>query len=347
MTQLNSETALQSRASYSAQNVAPEQVLVAVPALNEAGAIEACLHSLIGDDPWMCNVQVIVADGGSRDSTRDIVSALKTRYPKLDLIDNPDRLQSAGINRVVAETAQDSHVFLVRCDAHAIYPPNYVLDVVNAMAARPEAASLATPMDARGQGCFQRAAAWVVDTPLGSGGSAHRGGQKSHWVDHGHHAGFRLDWFRRIDGYDETFSHNEDAEYDHRLGLAGGKVWLEAGIRLDYTMRPSLKALARQYLNYGRGRARNVVKHKMRPRLRQLIPVINFAILVAALLLSVVWPWALIAPLGYAAILGVVSIIAIRRIGICGLWAGPALAAMHNAWGLGFLQSILKQGLSR
>lgn len=325
----------------------PGAVLVAVPALNEANAIEACLDSLIGDDPWMRQVQVVVADGGSRDSTRDIVGKLQTRYPNLSLIDNPGRLQSAGINRVVDQAATDAHQILVRCDAHALYPPHYVQDVATALASRPEAASLATPMDAKGQGCFQRAAAWVVDTPLGSGGSAHRGGQKSHWVDHGHHAGFRLDWYKRIGGYDESFSHNEDAEYDHRLGLAGGRVWLEADIRLDYTMRPSLRALARQYLNYGRGRARNVAKHRMRPRPRQLIPVINFAGLVLALLLSLVWPWALIAPLGYLAVLALVSALAVRRIGPCGLWAGPALAAMHNAWGLGFLHGFVTQGLAR
>ncbi|WP_245848230.1 glycosyltransferase family 2 protein [Actibacterium ureilyticum] len=327
--------------------IAPEQVLVAVPALNEAGAIEACLQSLIGDDPWMGQVRVVVADGGSHDATRQIVTDLRARYPNLMLIDNPLRLQSAGINRVVDSASTPAHQILVRCDAHALYPPGYVQNVANALIARPDAASLATPMDARGAGCFQRAAAWVVDTPLGSGGSAHRGGQKSHWVDHGHHAGFRLDWYRRIGGYDESFSHNEDAEYDHRLGLAGGRVWLESDIRLDYTMRPTLRALARQYLNYGRGRARNVAKHRMRPRLRQLIPAINFAVLALAIPLALVWPWALVAPLGYIAVLALVSGLAVRRIGPCGLWAGPALAAMHNAWGFGFLQTMLKQMVTR
>ena len=32
---------------------------------------------------------------------------------------------------------------------------------------------------------------------------------------------------------------------------------------------------------------------------------------------------------------------AIRHRSLCGLWAGPALAAMHLPWGAGFLSGLL------
>ena len=143
-------------------------------------------------------------------------------------------------------------------------------------------------MDSRGEGCFQKAAAWIVDTPLGSGGSAHRGGRASGPVDHGHHAAMDLDWFRRVGGYDAGFSHNEDAELDHRLRRAGGHIWLAAELRLDYWMRPSPARLARQYWNYGRGRARTVCKHGMRPRLRQIAPAVNLALIALGAALAVI-----------------------------------------------------------
>lgn len=316
----------------------PGQVLVAVPTLNEAAHIEACLISLIADDDFMADVHVVVADGGSRDATIVLVDGLKQRFPNLRRIDNPRRLQSAAINTVVATKAGPDHKILVRCDAHAVYPPGYVRAVAESLASRPYAASLATPMDATGATCFQKAAAWIVDTPLGSGGSAHRGGRRSGWVDHGHHAGFRLDWFRKIGGYDETFSHNEDAEYDHRLGLAGGRVWLDADIRLDYSMRATPVALWRQYWNYGRGRARTVMKHRMRPRLRQMIPVINLFGLCFGLLLSPLLPATMFWPAAYVAALLLVSLAGAAKLrSVCGLWAGPVLGIMHNAWGAGFL----------
>lgn len=328
-------------ASLTERNVESAHVVVVVPTLNEAENIHDCLHSILSD-PWMKDVPVVVADGGSTDKTQEIVTALKTEFPNLSILGNPKRLQSAAINAVALQcTGPDTQV-LVRCDAHATYPAGYVRMVTEGLLARPDAASLVTPMDATGTGCFQVAAAWVVDTPLGSGGAAHRGGRKSGWVDHGHHAGFRLDWFRRIGGYDESFSHNEDAEFDTRLTAAGGKIWLDADIRLDYRMRRNPRALARQYWNYGRGRARTVAKHRVQPRVRQLLPVANIFALGVALLLSPLIPALVLLPLVYCGVLALVSVVAVVKMrSLCGAWAGIALAAMHNAWGAGFVWHTL------
>lgn len=321
--------------------MAPEHaVIVAIPTLNEATYIESCLSSLM-DDPFCDGVLFAVADGGSTDGTQPIVQKIAQQRSNLILVDNPEVLQSAGINRVVESLAGSGHRFLVRCDAHAVYPEGFVRRVVEALETRSDAASVVGVLDARGQGCFQRAAAWVVDTPLGSGGSAHRGGTRSCWVDHGHHAGFRLDWFRRIGGYDPTFSHNEDAEYDERLKQAGGRVWLDGTLRTDYVMRPTPYALWRQYWRYGKGRARTVRKHALRPRVRQIIPALALLVHVVALLLALIWPPALVVPVLYIAVLAAVSGVAVFRMrSTCGLWAGVALFIIHNAWGAGFLRGM-------
>lgn len=322
--------------------ITPDMVLVAVPALNEEAAIEDCLRSLIVGDPFMKEVQIVVADGGSTDKTRKIIEDLRRDFPNVSVLDNPARLQSAGINAVVEQRAEPTHQYLVRCDAHAHYPRGYVRKVVESLATRGKAASVAVPMDSVGYGTFSKAGAWIVDTKLGSGGSAHRGGKGSGWVDHGHHAGFRLDWFRKIGGYDPTFSHNEDAEFDHRIGLAGGRVWLDADIRLEYHMRPTVQKLAKQYWTYGQGRARTILKHKMKPRMRQMIPVAHVALTFVACILGLVWPVMWLYPALYLAVLAAVSAMGVKRIGWpSGLWAGPALGAMHLAWGAGFLRQVL------
>lgn len=333
------------RAKGSDMQVDPQKVLVGVPALDEEDAIAPCLRSLLeGED--MRDVSIVVADGGSRDRTREIVRELAREWPNLRLIDNPGRLQSAAMNRIAELEAAPAHEILVRCDAHAIYPPGYVARVVRALEAR-DAASVVVPMDAYGETCFARAAAWVVDTPLGNGGSAHRGGGRSGFVDHGHHAGMRLSWFRKVGGYDPKFSHNEDAELDHRLTSAGGRIWLESEARLAYRMRDTMPALARQYWRYGQGRARTVMKHRMRPRLRQLLPVWNLVFLVACFALAPVFPAALAGPSAYALVLvatGLVAAVSMRA--PCGLLAGVALAAMHLPWGAGFLTGILRGALA-
>lgn len=324
-----------------------DSILAVIPTLNEEAHVEACLRSIIGDDPEMARVRIIVVDGGSSDRTRAIVQGLAAEFPNVRLIDNPARLQSAAINRAVREEAGPGHRILVRCDAHSHYPPGFVLAVARTLVAR-DVASVVVPMDAVGTTGFGRAAAWIVDTPLGSGGAAHRGGLRSRFVDHGHHAGFALDWFRRIGGYDPGFSHNEDAEYDHRLALAGGRVWLDADIRVVYTMRPTFARLARQYYLYGRGRARTLVKHGVRPKLRQILPALVCILLLASLVLAPVAPVLLLLPAGYLALLVAAGIwMALRHRTPAGLLAGAALGAMHLCWGAGFLKQITEEAFRR
>ena len=327
---------------------APHHILVVIPALNEANHIADCIKSLTLNDSFAGATTIVVADGGSTDGTQNIVEELAQHHSDLHLLHNPQKLQSAGINTAVDEMARPNHRIIVRCDAHATYPAGYIADIVKTFEKQPDAASVVTVMDAVGTNCFQRAAAWIIDTPLGPGGSAHRGGTASFWVDHGHHAGFRLDWFAKISGYDPLFSHNEDAEFDHRLGLAGGRIWLESSIRLDYHMRPTPTALARQYWAYGRGRARTVLKHRMRPRIRQMIPVLNISAITICAVLMTINPLFGILPLLYFSMLGAVSIAcAIKMKSACGLWAGVVVGIVHNAWAIGFIAQILSVKITR
>lgn len=321
--------------------ITAEQVIVAIPTLNEKAHIERCLRSLIDGEAFCAEVQFVVVDGGSTDRTREIVAELSAHYNNIELIHNPDKLQSAGINRVASECGRREHEILVRCDAHAAYPPGYIRRVVAAFETLPDAASVTGVLDARGNNCFQKAAAWAVDTRLGSGGSGHRGGSVSKWVDHGHHAGFRLSWFQQLGGYDPTFSHNEDAEYDMRLTQAGGRVWLDHNLRVDYVMRPSWRKLFLQYWRYGKGRARTCLKHNIRPGARQVIPTAALILQIVSLIVGLVQPWALVVPALYLSALLAVSLAATAQLrSLCGLWAGAALFAIHNAWAGGFLYGL-------
>ncbi len=322
----------------------PERVLAIIPALNEARYIEACIRSLMTGEPALREISLVVADGGSTDDTVAIVEGLRGEFPNLLVLRNPKRLQSAAINLAAQNCATADTRYLLRCDAHSIYPPNFILDVVRSLQ-RTGAASVVVPMDAVGQTCFQKGNAWIVDTPLGSGGSRHRGGKASGFVEHGHHAGFDLNWFNEIGGYDETFSHNEDAEYDVRLAKAGGRVFLDAAIRIRYIPRGSIGRLARQYYNYGKGRARNMRKHGTRLKLRQAIPLFALLGSVFGLLAAPFFPPALLLPGGYATILILASAFMIVTKGsICGIFSGIASGIMHLSWALGYLKATLWRG---
>ena len=157
------------------------------------------------------------------------------------------------------------------------------------------------------------------------------------------HAGFDLQAFLQVGGYDETFSHNEDAEFDTRLRKADGKIFLDADIRLVYLPRATIGSLARQYFNYGKGRARTLMKHGERPKLRQLIPPATLVACVTGLVIAPLIPAGLILPGGYLVALALASIaIAVKHKSLCGLMAGAASATMHMSWSVGFFRQMLK-----
>jgi succinoglycan biosynthesis protein ExoA len=321
-------------------------ISIVIPTLNEAGYIEACLSSLV--EQWPAGAcEIMVMDGGSTDGTVALVEAFAARYPAphfplIRALPNPRRIQSAAVN-LATRLASPRATILIRADAHAQYPAGFVRRCVGDLL-RTGATSVVVPMRNQahpGQG-VQRAIAWAQSSKLGNGGSAHRAKPSSGFVDHGHHAAFDRAFFLSIGGYDESFTHNEDAELDHRAQLAGGRVWMCADEPVTYFPRKDLASLARQYFRHGAGRARTLLKHRLRPRPRQLAPVMALGLCVGGLVAAPFAPMlALLSLLYPVACLVWGAVQAVRQGDSWLLAAGPALLTMHLGWASGFLRTVL------
>jgi succinoglycan biosynthesis protein ExoA len=310
-----------------------DRALIVIPCLNEAPVIASVIGAILEDD-GLIDPLVLVADGGSTDGSQDIVSFIAARDPRVRLVQNPKRLQSAGVN-LAARTLAGDRTWMIRVDAHAEYPRNYASTLI-AEAKRTGATSVVVSMETVGQSPFQRAAAVAQNSRLGTGGSAHRSQGAQGWVDHGHHALFRLDAFGAVGGYDETFSHNEDAELDLRLAKQGARIWLTDQARIVYHPRKDARALWKQYFSYGKGRARTVLKHYQPLKVRQALPLAVApavgSLMFAPFYLPFAIPalvWALTA-LGYGAYLGW------RRNDRAAMMSGVAAMIMHLGWSAGF-----------
>ena len=323
-------------------SLARKDLLIVVPCLNEEQHLPDLLAQLRADSP---GALIVVADGESHDRSRAIVMEFAADDPEIVLLDNPDRIQSAGINRSVAAHGA-GRKWLLRIDAHCDYPPGYAAGLL-AAAREHNATSVVVPMVSRGLGCFQRAAAAAQNSVLGTGGSPHRQAAGGHlgqgkFVDHGHHALMRLDLFSGVGGYREDMGHNEDAELDLRLAAAGARIWLEPGQAITYYPRADAAGLWRQYLGYGTGRARTLMLHRRRPKLRQIAPLA----VPGAVVLAVFAPLApvLAVPLlSYVLLtLGGGLVVGRRTGGGCALLCGVPAMIAHLAWGLGFLRGLAR-----
>ncbi|MDB5476797.1 MAG: succinoglycan biosynthesis protein [Phenylobacterium sp.] len=309
------------------------RALIVIPCLNEARLIAQVIGRILEDD-GLVDPLVLVADGGSTDGCREIVAEIAACDPRVRLISNPRRLQAAGVN-LAARTLDEGRPWLVRIDAHADYPANYVSTLIEE-ARRTGAHSVVVAMDTRGEDAFQRAVAAAQNSRLGAGGAAHRVAARAGWVDHGHHALFNREAFQAIGGYDESFSHNEDAELDLRLTQEGAKIWLTDRTRIVYHPRNTARALWKQYVSYGKGRARTVLKHYTPLKIRQALPLGVAPAVFGALAAPWFWPLAIPVLVWAATALGYGLALGVKHRDRAVLLSGPAAMIMHLGWSLGF-----------
>lgn len=320
-----------------------ELISIIIPTLNEEDYIAKAIDELsLSDDDY----EILVVDGLSTDRTKEIVLEIALMNPKVRYIENPRRIQAAAIN-IGAHEAHPLAKAFVQADAHCGYPRDFSRKIVNVMREN-QATSAVVPMLTVGEETpFQTAVALAQNSKLGNGGSAHRAsGTKSGFVDHGHHAAFDRAFFLKNGGYDENFPINHDGEYDVRTAKAGAKVWMAADCSIRYFPRKTVKALAKQYFRYGLGRANTIFKHKARPKLRQLAPVVITAGVFGGAVLGQ-WDGRFnLLPLGYGALIAAYSWKLTRASSPSSETAATsfhasrvslAFATMHLAWGAGFL----------
>jgi succinoglycan biosynthesis protein ExoA len=312
-------------------------VLIVIPSLNEEAHIESVIAALQADR-HCSEALIVVSDGGSSDRTIAIVERIGSTDPRVRVLTTVERLSTgASVNRAV-ECFGHGRIWLVRVDAHAGYPKDYASRLL-AKAVETGASSVVTPMFTRGHTCFQRAAAAAQNSFLGTGGSAHRLPNRGGWVEHGHHALFNLEWFRKLGGYESRFG--EDPEFDRRLIVGGGRIWLADDLVITYFPRNNTVGLLCQYIKHGRGRAHAFIRHGGRKRIRHFILPSIAPTVALGFLAPLYWP--LVVP-ALAWVFGCFSygvVLGIRRKDICAAASGYAAIVMQLAWSLGHWREII------
>jgi succinoglycan biosynthesis protein ExoA len=325
-------------------------VSVIVPTYQEEPYLRRCVESLLATPYPRDRFELLIVDGGSSDRTVEIAEALALERGNIRVLHNPKRRQAAALNLGFSRSSPDSAI-IIRADAHATYSPDFIGRCVAALERSGADMVVFAALAAADARCFQVAVAAAQNTPLGVGDSWYRVGRRSRFVDHGFHGCFRRSILEKSGVYDETFSHNEDAELSFRIAQAGGRIYLERSLEVAYYPRPTLRALALQYFRYGRGRAQNILKHRTPPVLRQALPmllVLGEAAIAVALAVGIDRRLAavLVALVGaYAAImLTAGGWFALRRGRACLLFLPAVLATMHHAWGAGALAHFMAAG---
>jgi len=301
-------------------------VSIILPVLNEDAQLERCLRA-VAEQSYPSIIEVVVADGGSTDGTRAVVS----KFAKVRVVDNPRRIRPAGLNTAIAAASGD---IIVRVDARTALAFDYVERCVSDLE-RSGAAIVGGQMRYEADDARQRGIVAAMTSRLGAGPAAfRREGGEPRYVDTVYLGAFRASTIREIGGYDEWSGGNEDAELAWRAQRFGG-VYLDPSIMSYYLGRDGLGSLARQFYRYGHNRARTIRKHPGSLSWRQLA--------VPALFVGIASPWRRQVLAAYAAIVFGRGALEITRDPPTVPTLLAAFPTMHAAWGLGFVRGIVKK----
>lgn len=313
-------------------------VTIAVPCLDEEAHIERFLRGVIEQDYPADRLEIVVADGGSTDGTRARVQRLAAEFPRISLIDNPGRLQAAGMNEVIKRSRGD---VIVRMDVHAEYARDYVSKSVEVLE-RTGADNVGGAARTQSTSPFQRAVCAALESPLGVGGSKYRSWDNEGFVETVFNGAFRREVFERVGLYDPAAITNEDAELNQRIHQFGGRVYLSREIVVYYFPRDQPRRLAVQYFKYGRGRARTLLKHRRLLSIRPLVPFFMVVTGIALAATSMLHPLTPIALGAYATLAAAEAVRVGRKLGARGVatvWA--IFPILHVSHGLGVAAGLL------
>jgi glycosyltransferase involved in cell wall biosynthesis len=320
-------------------NDSTPQVSVVMPCYNEEKFIKKSIESLI-DDYFHKNCELIVVDGMSSDGTRGIVQSFIKQGLRARLLENKEKIQSYGLNLGISEAKGE---IIARADTHCLYPKKYIKKCVELLKTT-KSSNVGGVMYPQGTSTDQKAISLALKHPVGVGDAKWHLGNFYGYVDTVYLGTFWKKLFDEIGLYDINCRTSEDAELNLRILKAGKKVYLDSSIKVIYFPRESLKKLALQYFNYGRGRCYTTLKHRKITSLRQLGPVGLVVGLFLSIILGFSWRLFLLFPLFYLFTLLLIALLSWPNEKIPlkqRLLTGLAWAIMHIAWGTGFLSGLI------
>lgn len=152
---------------------------------------------------------------------------------------------------------------------------------------------------------------------------------------------FRRAALEQQGGYNEEFVRAQDWELNFRIREAGGLIWFSPELKVSYRPRPSVRALAKQYKDYGRWRHVVARYHEGSINLRYLAPPTAVCAIAAGIVVgAALTPLGFVIPGAYLAAIVAGSLPAGKGLPAKARLQIPvALATMHMSWGFGFLTS--------
>lgn len=312
-----------------------------MPVLDEERHLRDAVRHIL-EQEYDGEMEVVIALGPSTDRTDEIAAELvretaSGRRARVHTVPNPTGRTPAALNAAIKASR---HPIVVRVDGHGMLSPDYIATAVRLLE-ETGAQNVGGIMHAEGENAWEDAVAAAMTSKIGVGDAAFHTGGRAGPAETVYLGVFRREALEQQDGYNVEFVRAQDWELNFRIRAAGGLIWFSPELRVRYRPRPSVKALAKQYKDYGRWRRVVTRYHAGSVNLRYLAPPAAVCAIAAGLVAgATLTPLGFVIPAGYLAAITAGSVPAGRGLPLKARLRIPvALATMHMSWGLGFLTS--------
>ena len=176
-------------------------ISVILPVLNEQSHVKNAVLSILAQD-YKGPIEVILAMGPSKDKTLEIAEGIAASDSRVVLVNNPTGKTASGLNLALA---QSTNPVVVRVDAHAEIPSNYlslVVEVLNETGA----VNVGGVMAAVGTTAFEKSVAGAMRSAFGVGASRFHTGGEAGAVDTVYLGAFRREALIAIGGPQSTLA---------------------------------------------------------------------------------------------------------------------------------------------
>jgi succinoglycan biosynthesis protein ExoA len=311
------------------------RVCAVVPTLNERTHIARCIDSLLAQTT---SVDILVLDGGSTDSTLDILAGYGDA---ITVIDNPGKRVSQARNLALEHIGQDV-THCLEIIGHSWVDADHVEKRLADLSSLEE--ELGKEIGA--MGCRTEAGShegmvsiWVegaLASPIGSGGgqfNRFKGRSRTKVPAFCLH---NVRALKEVGGWDDRFITSQDSDLSMRMLAAGWQLWRSDVSAVYMHKRSTLSNWWRMCHRYGFWRTKVILRHPLRADPREFLPIIGLILIP----LLPVWWWA---PAAYLAALFLAGLTSMR--GVSSIVGIPlCLIILHTAFTIGLFDGLVRTG---
>lgn len=318
-------------------------ISIVVPIRNEAATIERLTRSLLEQDYPHDRYEILMADGGSTDRTRELLSVVDVAA-RVRVLDNPGRTAPAALNVAIALAKGD---IVTRVDGHSYVAPDYLSRIVAVMRETGESV-VGGPVLMLVDTPFRKALVAALYSKVGVGAVPYRTLQTRAYVESLQTGSFKRAVLDQVGPFDEALAVVEDLDMNTRIRKAGFKLLLDPSIRFWYVPRGSLRALWRQIYAVGLVKVRILRKHPDIFKWKYVLPSVFVAALAGASALAAMGSKAGFAFVAaYAIVIAGFALSRVPRLGAGATRLLAILPTLHVGYGLGFLAGVSEKFLGR